>query len=104
MHGEYIEERNGGYYLAGTRISLDSVVRYRPSTVASPSEQILESYPPLSRAVWRGSTALSPFTSIIKPASTNTWRRALASSRPTRFRCLKPTPLFGKSLSAPTPR
>ena len=26
MHSEYIEERNGGYYLAGTRVSLDSVV------------------------------------------------------------------------------
>ena len=24
---EYVEERNGGYYLAGTRISLDSVVQ-----------------------------------------------------------------------------
>ena len=27
MTGEYIEQRNGGYYVAGTRISLDSVVR-----------------------------------------------------------------------------
>ncbi|MBI3472436.1 MAG: DUF433 domain-containing protein, partial [Candidatus Solibacter usitatus] len=26
MTSEYIEERNGGYYVAGTRISLDSVV------------------------------------------------------------------------------
>jgi len=26
MIGEYIEERNGGYYVVGTRISLDSVV------------------------------------------------------------------------------
>lgn len=26
MHSEYIEQRNGGYYVAGTRISLDSVV------------------------------------------------------------------------------
>jgi uncharacterized protein (DUF433 family) len=26
MKSEYIEERNGGYYVAGTRISLDSVV------------------------------------------------------------------------------
>jgi len=25
-HGEYIEQRNGGFYAAGTRISLDSVV------------------------------------------------------------------------------
>src|SRR5689334_6550452 len=26
MSSEYIEERNGGYYIAGTRISLDSIV------------------------------------------------------------------------------
>jgi uncharacterized protein (DUF433 family) len=26
MTSEYVEERNGGYYVAGTRISLDSVV------------------------------------------------------------------------------
>jgi len=26
LTSEYIEERNGGYYVAGTRISLDSVV------------------------------------------------------------------------------
>ncbi len=26
MHSEYIEQRSGGYYVAGTRISLDSVV------------------------------------------------------------------------------
>ena len=26
MTSEYIEERNGGYYVAGTRVSLDSVV------------------------------------------------------------------------------
>ncbi|MEJ7608101.1 MAG: DUF433 domain-containing protein [Bryobacteraceae bacterium] len=26
MHSEYIEQRNGGYYVAGTRISLNSVV------------------------------------------------------------------------------
>ncbi|MEP6717100.1 MAG: DUF433 domain-containing protein [Terriglobia bacterium] len=26
MSSEYIEQRNGGYYLAGTRISLDSII------------------------------------------------------------------------------
>jgi uncharacterized protein (DUF433 family) len=26
MHSEYIEQRHGGYYVAGTRISLDSVI------------------------------------------------------------------------------
>ena len=43
MHNEYIEQRNGGYYVAGTRISLDSVV-YAFNRGQSP-EQILENYP-----------------------------------------------------------
>jgi uncharacterized protein (DUF433 family) len=45
VHSEYIEQRNGGYYVAGTRISLDSVV-YAFNRGESP-EQILESYPAL---------------------------------------------------------
>ena len=43
MHSGYIEERNGGYYLSGTRISLDSIV-YAFNRGESP-EQILENYP-----------------------------------------------------------
>ena len=43
MHSEYIERRNGGYYVAETRISLDSVV-YAFNGGESP-EQILEGYP-----------------------------------------------------------
>src|SRR5690349_7300009 len=39
----YIEERNGGYYVAGTRISLDSVV-YSFKRGNSP-EAIQEEYP-----------------------------------------------------------
>ncbi len=46
MHSEYIEQRNGGYYVAGTRISLDSLV-YAFNRGESP-EQILEGYPLLS--------------------------------------------------------
>ena len=42
VHSEYIDERNGGYYVAGTRISLDSVV-YSFNRGESP-EQILESF------------------------------------------------------------
>jgi uncharacterized protein (DUF433 family) len=43
MGGGYIERRNGGYYVAETRISLDSVVSaWRRGD--SP-EEILESYP-----------------------------------------------------------
>ncbi len=42
----YIEQRNGGYYIAGTRISLDSVV-YAYRNGESP-ESIVESFPLLT--------------------------------------------------------
>lgn len=42
----YIETRNGGYYIAGTRISLDSVV-YAYRDGRSP-EDILDSFPLLT--------------------------------------------------------
>src|SRR5437660_6657267 len=47
MHSEYIEQRNGGYYVAGTRISLDSVV-YAFNRGDSP-ERILEEFPLLKK-------------------------------------------------------
>jgi uncharacterized protein (DUF433 family) len=47
MHSEYIEQRGGGYYVAGTRISLDSVV-YAFNRGDSP-QRILERYPLLDR-------------------------------------------------------
>ena len=47
MHNEYIEQRNGGYYVAGTRISLDSVV-YSFKDGQSP-EAIQEDFPLLKR-------------------------------------------------------
>ena len=47
MHSEYIEQRNGGYYVAGTRISLDSVV-YAFNEGQSP-EAIQEDFPLLKR-------------------------------------------------------
>lgn len=47
MHSEYIEQRNGGYYVAGTRISLDSVV-YAFNRGESP-DRIQESYPLLGK-------------------------------------------------------
>jgi uncharacterized protein (DUF433 family) len=43
MQSEYIEQRNAGYYVAGTRISLDSVV-CAFNRGESP-EQILEGFP-----------------------------------------------------------
>ena len=48
MHSEYIEQRNGGYYVAGTRISLDSVV-YSFNEGQS-SEAIQKDFPSLKRA------------------------------------------------------
>jgi uncharacterized protein (DUF433 family) len=47
MHSEYIEQRDGGYFVAGTRISLDSVV-YAFHRGDSP-ERILERYPLLGK-------------------------------------------------------
>jgi uncharacterized protein (DUF433 family) len=48
MHGGYIEQRHGGYYIAGTRISLDSVV-YAFNRGDSP-ERILEEFPLIDKA------------------------------------------------------
>ena len=45
MAKEYIEQRNGGYFITGTRVSLDSVV-YAFLTGESP-EGIAESFPVL---------------------------------------------------------
>ena len=55
MHSEYIAERNGGYYIAGTRISLDSVV-YAFERGNSP-EAIQESFPVLKRSQIYGAIA-----------------------------------------------
>jgi uncharacterized protein (DUF433 family) len=55
MHSEYIEERNGGYYVGGTRISLDSVV-YSFERGNSP-EAIHESFPLLKPAQIYGAIA-----------------------------------------------
>lgn len=46
MSKEYVEQRDGGYWIAGTRISLDSVV-YAFQRGASP-ESILRSFPLLT--------------------------------------------------------
>ena len=48
MHSEYIEQRDGGYYVTGTRISLDSVV-YSFNEGKSP-EAIQDDFPVLKRA------------------------------------------------------
>ena len=48
MHSAYIEQRNGGYYVAGTRISLDSVV-YSFNQGDSP-ESIQQDFPLLTCA------------------------------------------------------
>ena len=55
MNSEYIEERGGGYYIAGTRISLDSIV-YSFERGNSP-EAILESFSLLKLAQIYGAIA-----------------------------------------------
>jgi len=55
VHSEYIEPRNGGYYVAGTRISLDSIV-YSFNAGQSP-EAIQEDFPSLKRAQIYGAIA-----------------------------------------------
>jgi uncharacterized protein (DUF433 family) len=55
MKSEYIEERNGGYYVAGTRVSLDSVV-YSFNAGQSP-EAIQQDFPSLNRAQIYGAIA-----------------------------------------------
>jgi uncharacterized protein (DUF433 family) len=47
MQSEYIEQRDGGYYIAGVRVSLDSVV-YAFNRGDSP-ERILEQFPALGK-------------------------------------------------------
>jgi uncharacterized protein (DUF433 family) len=55
MHNDYIEQRNNGYYLAGTRISLDSVV-YCFNQGQSP-EAIQEDFPLLKLSQIYGAIA-----------------------------------------------
>jgi uncharacterized protein (DUF433 family) len=55
MCGEYIEERDGGCYVAGTRISLDSVV-YAFNEGQSP-EALQEDFPLLKRSQIYGAIA-----------------------------------------------
>ncbi len=55
MHSEYIEQCNGGYYVAGTRVSLDSVV-YSFKEGQSP-EAIQQDFPLLKRSQIYGAIA-----------------------------------------------
>src|SRR5260370_35471340 len=55
IHSEYIEQRDEGYYVAGTRISLDSVV-YAFNEGQSP-EAIQEDFPLLKRSQIYGAIA-----------------------------------------------
>lgn len=55
MPGEYVEERDGGFYVAGRRVSLASII-YEFREGASP-ETIRQDFPSLSRAQVYGSIA-----------------------------------------------
>ena len=55
MRNQYIDERDGGYYVAGTRISLDSVVCAFNEGLSP--EAIQEDFPSLRRAAIYGAIA-----------------------------------------------
>ena len=55
MHTKYIDQRNGGYYVAGTRISLDSVVC--SFNEGHSPEAILQDFPLLKRSQIYGAIA-----------------------------------------------
>ena len=46
MAGEYVEQRNGGYYVVGTRVSLDSIVYAFKG--GEPPEAIRQNFPSLT--------------------------------------------------------
>src|SRR5439155_1365775 len=46
MAKEYVEQRDGGYWIAGTRVSLDSIVY--PFLRGTPPESIAQSFPVLT--------------------------------------------------------
>jgi hypothetical protein len=56
MAKDYIEERNGGYYVAGSRVSLDSVI------YAFYEETRLKAFPSRSPG-WGSSESLAPWHS-----------------------------------------
>ncbi len=55
MNNEYVEQRNGGFYLAGTRVSLDSIVC--SFNAGRSPEAIREDFPALKRAQIYGAIA-----------------------------------------------
>jgi uncharacterized protein (DUF433 family) len=55
MHSDYVEQRNGGYYIAGTRISLDSIVS--SFNEGQSPEAIQEDFPLLKRSQIYGAIA-----------------------------------------------
>ncbi len=50
MHSQYIEQREGGYYVAGTRISLDSVLH--SFNQGNSPDRILEQFPLLDKLAY----------------------------------------------------
>ena len=55
MHREYVEQRNGGYYVAGSRVSLASII-YEYRDGAAP-ETIRQNFPTLSLEQIHGAIA-----------------------------------------------
>ncbi len=76
MHSEYVEQRNGGYYVARTRVSLDSVV-YSFNEGQSP-EAIQEDFPVLKRSQVYGAIAFY----LDHKAEIDRYKRAKAGATP----------------------
>src|ERR1039457_987255 len=95
MIGDYIEERNGGYYVAGTRISLDSVV-YSFERGNSP-EAIQREFPLLRLSQIYGAIAF--YRTSRQPSAATSKPRSRPSKNP-RFRSPKRIRNSGPSCSA----
>ena len=94
MNSEYIEERNGGYYIAGTRILLDSIV-YSFERGNSP-EAIHEEFPLLRLPQIYGAIAfyLDHQTDV---DNTSSKKNAESTNRP--FHLVKPIQSSGAGFS-----
>ena len=106
MHSEYIDRRDGRYYVSGTRISLDSVVC--AFNQGDSPERILEEFPFLDNlARVYGAIALyldhKPDT-ITNPTLTSTSKTPVVSSRLAEFPWRRQIQSYGRKFNAPEPK
>jgi uncharacterized protein (DUF433 family) len=80
--GEYVEERNGEYYLAGTRISLDSIVQCFNEGL-SPATILAEFETPTLTQVFAGYASL-PLAKIFRLKFASARKRTFTIALETR--------------------